>query len=108
MPDAQGDRDESREAYVSPSAYIGPARPAFDLTRAPVTSTTTPNQEGGGGSSGTGGPGEMVVLTPSRLRLDSRILAVHCTSQWLSNGIFAILLYFKVGMLQHLVALCFA
>ena len=38
-----------------------------------------------------------VILTPSRLRIDSRVLVAHATSQWLMNGVFAVLLLLKLG-----------
>ena len=38
-----------------------------------------------------------VVLTPSRLRIDSRVLVAHTTSVWLMNAIFAILILVKLG-----------
>lgn len=37
-----------------------------------------------------------LVLTPSRLRIDSRVLLAHTTSQWLMNSLFGILLLLKV------------
>lgn len=41
-------------------------------------------------------PGDVVVLTPSRLRIESRGMLAHATTQWLTTGIFCILLPQKV------------
>ena len=38
-----------------------------------------------------------VILTPSRLRIDSRVLAAHASSQWLMNSLFAVLILLKLG-----------
>ena len=37
------------------------------------------------------------ILTPSRLRIDSRVLVAHATSQWLMNALFAVLILLKLG-----------
>lgn len=39
---------------------------------------------------------ELVVLTPSRLRVDSRVVLGHSTAQWLTNAIFCVLILLKV------------
>lgn len=39
---------------------------------------------------------EVAVLTPSRLRLDSRVVMAHATLQWLTNAIWATLIWQKV------------
>lgn len=88
---------EGGDRYVSPSAYIGPPRRHLASGTSDVQAGSGTHQEASTSTGSTSGSGDMVVLTPSRLRLDSRVLALHCTSQWLSNGIFAMLLYFKVG-----------
>lgn len=36
------------------------------------------------------------IVTPSRIRIDSKVLACHTTSQWLTNAIFAALILLKV------------
>lgn len=41
-------------------------------------------------------PDELVVLTPTRVRVDSRVVFVHCTSNWLSNCFLAVLILCKV------------
>jgi hypothetical protein len=38
-----------------------------------------------------------MILTPSRLRIDSRVLVAHTSTQWLMNMVFAILIQVKVG-----------
>eukprot|EP00192_Tetraselmis_astigmatica_P003401 CAMPEP_0117684608 /NCGR_PEP_ID=MMETSP0804-20121206/21206_1 /TAXON_ID=1074897 /ORGANISM="Tetraselmis astigmatica, Strain CCMP880" /LENGTH=591 /DNA_ID=CAMNT_0005495643 /DNA_START=347 /DNA_END=2123 /DNA_ORIENTATION=- len=40
---------------------------------------------------------DLVVLTPTRVRVDSRVVLVHCTSTWLSNCFFALLILFKLN-----------
>lgn len=37
-----------------------------------------------------------MVLTPSRLRTDSRVLLAHATCVWLTNAIWVLLILFKV------------
>ncbi|GAX80861.1 hypothetical protein CEUSTIGMA_g8296.t1 [Chlamydomonas eustigma] len=38
-----------------------------------------------------------MILTPSRLRIDSRVLVAHTSTQWLMNMVFAILIQVKLG-----------
>ncbi|GFR44736.1 hypothetical protein Agub_g6064, partial [Astrephomene gubernaculifera] len=42
------------------------------------------------------GDQEVVVLTPSRLRLDSRVVLAHATLQWLTNAVWAVLIWQKL------------
>ena len=37
-----------------------------------------------------------LILTPAKLRLDSRVLALYATAMWLMNSVFLALLLFKV------------
>ncbi|KAG2486354.1 hypothetical protein HYH03_014935 [Edaphochlamys debaryana] len=39
---------------------------------------------------------DTVVLTPSRLRLDSRVVLLHATFQWLTNAVWALLIWLKL------------
>jgi len=41
-------------------------------------------------------PEDLVVLTPTRIRVDSRVVFAHCTSNWLSNCFWLICILFKV------------
>ena len=67
-----------------------------------------PQLDGGGGAQQgasretltgieTAAASQPVILTPSRLRIDSRVLVAHATSQWLMNGVFAVLILLKLG-----------
>lgn len=47
----------------------------------------------GGGSLNTD---ELVVVMPTRIRMDSRVVLAHCTITWLSNSAFVLLLLAKV------------
>ncbi|GIL97211.1 hypothetical protein Vretimale_2952 [Volvox reticuliferus] len=44
---------------------------------------------------------EMDVLTPSRLRLDSRVVMAHATLQWLTNAVWAVLIWQKLDGRLH-------
>ena len=37
-----------------------------------------------------------MVLTPSRLRLDSRVVLAHATLSWLANAVWAVFIWMKV------------
>ena len=66
-------------------ALTAPGEPLHDVPEGEDGVTATP-----------AGP-QPVILTPSRLRIDSRVLIAHSTSQWLLNCVFAILILLKLG-----------
>jgi hypothetical protein len=49
-----------------------------------------------GAASGAAAQLPPTILTPSRLRIDSRILMAHTSIQWLTNCVFAICILLKV------------
>jgi hypothetical protein len=40
---------------------------------------------------------DRVILTPTKLRVDSRVVVVHTSAQWLTNLFFVLFVLWKVG-----------
>eukprot|EP00798_Chlamydomonas_sp_ICE-L_P023179 gene23179-30391_t len=60
------------------------------------SSSSSPSEESTGSTFG-----DTVVLTPSRLRMDSRVVLGNSITQWAVNAIFAGLILFKDTMIYH-------
>lgn len=73
----------SISTVASTSGHTNGNNAASDAAPAQAATATTESQP--------------VILTPSRLRIDSRVLAAHATSQWLMNSLFAVLILLKLG-----------
>lgn len=43
---------------------------------------------------------DRVILTPTKLRVDSRVVVVHTTAQWLTNVFFVLFLLWKVSVIH--------
>eukprot|EP00955_Chlamydomonas_euryale_P026363 278381-Chlamydomonas_euryale.AAC.5 len=67
--------------------------PASERARAALLARS-PSAAGNGAAGGRAS--QPLVLTPSRLRIDSRVLLAHTTSVWFTNSVFVLLILFKV------------
>lgn len=78
-----------------------------------MASTQTPPETGAANNIGAhpfffsnGGGGlstdELVVVMPTRIRMDSRVVLTHCTITWLSNSVFVLLLLAKVHLCKDM------
>ena len=108
LPDGapQGPTEATRTASGSPAAAAD-AAVAAAAAASPADPAAQPQAEGAAAAGPEGGgpppnpelPGsgnEVVVLTPSRLRIDSRVVLAHSTIQWLTNAMFCVTILFKV------------
>jgi len=67
--------------------------PASERARAALLARS-PSAAGNGAAGGRAS--QPLVLTPSRLRIDSRVLLAHTTSVWFTNSVFVLLILFKL------------
>ena len=80
--------------HSSAPAVGDPTSPTLSANEAPAD----PSQPTNLSSTGVLSPGgQPMILTPSRLKIDSRVLIAHTTSSWLLNAVFASLILVKLG-----------
>jgi hypothetical protein len=73
---------------------------AINIAAEATTDTSRTNQDGQPAQPSAQASSEVVVLTPSRLRVDSRVVLAQATIQWPSNCLFCLLLWLKVNWLS--------
>ncbi len=96
-----GDDDGGEFHSSDLELFSQPSHAAFSM---PSNAPNAAPQQGGSGSTTSaqpaiqqqGNPQQPLILTPSRLRIDSRVLVAHTTSQWLMNALFATFILLKV------------
>ena len=92
--------DQEQEPYVPSS--MSPPEPEATTPSAEPREAGREQQGPSSNNTNTGNAAsaaneDMVVLTPTRVRVDSRVVFVHCTSNWLSNCFLAILVLCKLN-----------
>lgn len=76
--------------------HYGPASPAVEDDVHESTSPAAPGTSAASGHTEQQAREPQVILTPSKLRLHSSVLAVHATANWLMASVFCIVLLIQV------------